>query len=308
MPGSRASASATPTPSQRIVRERALSALASRQWGIVSRRQLTALGFGDDAIWRRVRDGRLHRVHQGIYSVGHAVVGRQGRWLAAVLACGDGAALSHRSGAHLWELRSSSPARPEVSRDGGGRRSRPGLLLYQPDRPLAGEVTLRSGIPVTTVERTLADLAGVLAPRSLERTIARAEAMRLLDVPTLLDAVAHRPGAPAVRRILADWVPSLTRSELEDRMLDLLDAAGLPRPEVNARVGRFEVDLVWRAARLVAETDGHAFHGSRRQVERDRHRDAVLTAAGYRVLRFTWKQVVDRPDEVVRAVATALTH
>ncbi len=304
---SRVSASAAPTPSQRIVRERALSALASRQWGIVSRRQLTALGFGDDAIWRRVRDGRLHRVHQGIYSVGHAVVGRQGRWLAAVLACGDGAALSHRSGAHLWELRSSSPARPEVSLNRAGRRSPHGLMLHQPQRPLGGEVTRRGGIPVTTVERTLADLAAVLSPKALERMIARAEAMRLLDVPRLLEAVARRSGAPVVRQILSDWVPSLTRSELEDRMLDVLDAAGLPRPEVNARVGRFEVDLVWRAARLVAETDGHAFHGSRRQVERDRHRDAVLTTAGYRVLRFTWKQVVDRPEEVVGAVATALT-
>ena len=272
----------------------------------MSRARLHELGFTDDAIWRRVRDGRLRRLHRGVYAVGHVSIGRHGRWLAAVLACGVGAALSLRSAAHLHELRSSSPSRPDVSRSGGGRRHLSGVVLHQPGRPLTGEVVVRERIPVTTVERTLADLAGVLGAGALERAIARAEAMHVLHVPTLLECVALRPGAPIVRGILADWKPPMTKSDLEGLLLDVLASAGLPRPEVNTHVMGFEVDAFWPAARVVAEADSFAFHGSRYDVERDRHRDAVLTAAGYRVLRFTWRQLLDRPAEVTAAVAAAL--
>ncbi|HEY5143840.1 MAG TPA: DUF559 domain-containing protein [Solirubrobacteraceae bacterium] len=270
----------------------------------MTRRQLLGLGYTPAAIHLRVAAARLHRVHRGVYSVGHPVLAREGRWMAAVLACGQGTDLSHRAGAALWEL---LPARGPIEvTTGPGRRAPAGLILHQTRRLDPSERTTRRGIPVTTVERTIADLAGVVSPPRLERVLARAEALELVDVPTLLACAHHRPGAAALRALLADWIPSLTRSELEDRLLAVVLGASLPRPEVNARLSGYEVDLLWRSARVVAEADGHGYHGSRAQVERDRRRDAVLTARGYRVLRFTWQQVTRRPGEVLRALGAAL--
>lgn len=134
----------------------------------------------------------------------------------------------------------------------------------------------------------------------------RADALGLLDVPSLLRSSDHRPGGQAVRRVLAAWSPERTWSELEDRLLELVRGAPVLEPEVNARLLDFEVDLLWRAERVVVEADGHAFHASRAAIERDRRRDALLTAPGHRVLGFTWRQVTTRPDEVLAAIAAAL--
>ncbi len=281
-----------------------MAELATRQWGLVTRRQLLALGFTSDAITLRVAAARLHRVYRGIYSVGHPVLAREGRWLAAVLACGDGAVLSHRSAAALWGLVPGA-TRSEVTA-GRGRRPQRGLILHQTRSISDAETASHRGIRVTTVERTIADLAGELSVRRIERLLARAEALEIVDVPKLLTCAHRRPGVIALRALLEDWAPSITRSELEDRLLMLTLDAGLQRPEVNARLHGYEVDLLWRRSRVVAEADGHGFHNSRAQVERDRRRDAVLAARGYRVLRFTWQQVTRRPGEVSGALSAAL--
>ena len=241
-----------------------------------------------------------------MYAVGHTAIRREGRWLAAVLACGAGAALSHRSAAVLWDLRPSSRGVIDVTAALRGRVSPDGVRLHGTARLVPNEVTVRSGVPVTTVSRTLADLAAVLGHRDLERTFERAEALQVLDTPSVLESVRFRPGAPAVRRILDAWEPVATRSELEVALLRLVVNSGLPRPAVNARVGEFEVDLLWREARLAVEADSIGFHLTRAAMERDRRRDAVLARDGYRVLRFTHRQVSRRPREVIAALDAAL--
>jgi very-short-patch-repair endonuclease len=233
------------------------------------------------------------------------VLRREAYWLAAVLACGPTAVLSHRSAAALWDLRASSRARVDVSVR-VRRHPPPSIDVHHVRRLAPPEVTVSDGIRVTTVSRTLADLAGVLPRRDLERTLERAEAMRVLDVPPLLASVAHRPGARALREIVASWQPTLTRSEFEVRMLRLVRRARLPEPRVNARVADLEIDLVWPEHGLAAEADSLQFHLTRAAMERDRTRDAVLAPLGYRVLRFTDRQIRERPHEVIAALRSVL--
>lgn len=229
--------------------------------------------------------------------------------MAAVLATGPEAVLSHRDAAALWGLRDSAAARIDISvpRD---LRSRPGIRVHRAVLP-ADETTVRRGIPVTTTPRTLLDLATILSARQLERAIEEAEALRLTDPLSLDDLVERhhtRHGAPAIRRVLAAGRigATLTRSELEERFLAFLDAHGLPRPEINVwletSAGWFEVDCLWRRDRVIVELDGYAHHGTRAAFERDRARDRALQATGWRVVRLTWRQL----DEAPRRVAAEL--
>lgn len=260
-----------------------VAALAARQHGVVSRAQLVALGTGRGAVAARIRAARLHRVHRGVYAVGHAVLGRDGRWLAAVLACGDGALLSHRSAGALWDLRPSESARIDVTVPRTTRvRSTSAVAVHRTTRPTK-PATVR-GIPVTTPMRTLDDLAAVLPQRALERAVEQAETLRLLDVAAVR--------SPRVRRLIAthDFAP--TRSDLEKAFLALCRRHGLPRPGVNTYVAGFEVDFAWPEQRLIVETDSHRHHGTRAAFERDRARDARLTAQGWRVVRFTYRQLL----------------
>ncbi len=289
-------------------REVALARAAARQRGLVSWSQLRELGFSEAAIGRRIAAGRLHRIHRGVYAVGHPVIGREGRWLAAVLSVGGVAYLSHASAAQLWDLVGRSDRSVDVTTTARGRRSTPGVRVHTTLRLRPGEVTSRSRIPVTTVERTIVDFASTAAPRRVERAIELADARHLVDVPTLLASARHRPGAAKVRAVLEAWAPLVTRSELEERFVGLVDAAGIGRPESNARVAGIEVDFVWRAQHVIAETDGLQFHASRSAFERDRARDARLTRAGHRVLRFSWAQVTRRPTEVADTLAAALAQ
>ncbi len=284
--------------------DRAVADLAARQHGVVGRRQLRALGLGDDAIDHRHAAGRLHRIHRGVYAVGHAVISQEGRWAAAVLAAGDGAVLSHASAGELWELLETAPRRVEViaPRQVAHPAIRAHLGRLAPD-----EVSECRGIPVTTVARTLLDLAGELPVHRLERAAEEAERRRLtggagLDV--LLDRHPGRKGAAALRRIAESGrLDRVTRSDLEARFLSLLDAAGLPKPRVNMRVragGRaYELDCAWPHARVAVELDGHAYHSTRAAFERDRARDRALQAAGWRVIRVTWRQLRDEPEAVL---------
>jgi len=288
--------------------DRAIASLASRQHGVVSRRQLRALGLRDSAITDRSARGRLHRVHRGVYAVGHPLLTARGRWMGAVLACGPRAALSHASAAALWELRPSAAVIVDVTVPGSGSRARPGLHIHR-----AGviETTVHDGIPVTTPARTILDLAATLPRRPLERLLDRAESARLTDV-VALDALARaHPGHHGAKKLLDalhDHAPgtTLTRSELEERFLELCRDHGLPRPRVNHHVEGRERDFVFPGHRLVVETDGWRHHHSREAFEQDRLRDAELARAGYRTLRFTHRRLAEAPGEVAATVGAVL--
>jgi very-short-patch-repair endonuclease len=281
-------------------------ALAGRQHGIVTRAQLTAFGLDDRAIGRRVRAGRLHRVYRGVYAVGHERLTTHGRFLAAVFACGEHAALSHYSAAVLWALRPERGPRIDVTvPTTGGRKRRGALIVHRAPLP-ADEVTVRQGVPVTTPARTIVDLADGLSRRLIERVLDEAAYLRL-D----LDGRAPRPGrrgAGLLARVLADHEAgsTRTRSDLEELMLSLCRRAGLPQPEVNQVIEGHEVDFVWRETRLIVETDGWGAHRTRAAFETDRLRDAELTAAGWRVVRITKRRLEREPDAVARQIARLL--
>ncbi len=225
--------------------------------------------------------------------------------MAAVLACGAGAVLSHRSAAGIWQILPLDRARPvEVLVPGRFAPSRPGILARHTAALAGRDVRTLGGIPLTRPARTLLDLGSVVSAARLERAVAEAHARGLAGEPELREQLRRhrgRRGAGALRALLDRQAgPAFTRSEAERRLLSLIRAAGVPEPEVNARVGSYEVDFLWRAERVIAETDGYAFHSSRAAFERDRDRDNELQARGYRVLRFSWRQVVSARG-VVRA-------
>jgi very-short-patch-repair endonuclease len=289
-----------------------VAVLAARQHGVVATRQLVALGITQQAVSLRARAGRLHRLHRGVYAVGHTVLTVRGHWMAAVLAAGDGAALSLASATAHWDLRTGVPSIIDVSVPrGGGRYRRPGLRIHRVATLRDDEVTTdKDGIPATTPARTILDMAAILSPSRLESLLDRAERQELTDYPAL-DAMArahpgHR-GASALRQALAthDAGADMTRSELEIAFLELCRAGGLPRPRVNARVEGLEVDFLFPAAKLVVEADSWRFHKTRRDFENDRARDAILAAAGYRTLRFTDRQIAGRPATVIAAIRAA---
>jgi very-short-patch-repair endonuclease len=240
----------------------------------------------------------LHVIHRGVYAVGHRVMSIHARWMAAVLAGGSGAALSHRAAAALWLLH--EPVRLEVTVAGAGR-SRPGVRFHR-SLLAEDEVTAVQGIPVTSVPRTLLDLAAVLPRHRVERAINEAEVRGLSDPLSLADLVDRYPGRRgicAVKAILSRLQAGvrMTRSELESRFLGFARRNHLPAPEVNAHLfvrGRWiECDCVWRTQRLVVELDGRAVHTTAAAFERDRARDRALHAAGWRSVRVTWRQLHD---------------
>jgi predicted transcriptional regulator of viral defense system len=282
---------------------------------VVALSQIRALGLTASAVRERVAAGRLHRIHRGVYAVGHAALTREGHWLAAVLACGPGAVLSHQSAAALLDLRSTARRSIDVTAAGRAGRSRPGIDAHAAKTLAHADRTTVNGIPCTTVARTLLDLAEVVDRHSLARACERADALRLLDMRAVTAAVARatgRRGAARLRAILDDQDPStlLTRSELERRFLDLCRLAGIARPAVNTRLqlhdAIIEVDFAWRDARLVVETAGHITHGTRRAFERDRDRDRRLVLAGWRVVRFTWRQVEHAEREILATLRALL--
>jgi hypothetical protein len=288
-----------PTGDKVVVRrlDEEIAALAVRQHGVVATRQLAALGLPRDAVAKRARAGRLHRVHKGVYAVGHPILTANGYRMAAVLACGPGAALSHASAAALWGIRPTSATRIDVSVPGrGGRRERARLRVHRAASLRDDELTEEEGIRVTTPARTLLDLATQLPRRALERALDQAEVLELFDLTALSAVVrAHERerGAGALSRVLETHAAgtTLTKSKLEELMLSICDQHGLPRPQVNAWVAGLEVDFLFAAQRLVVEADSYRFHHTRTAFERDRERDAILARAGHRALRFTHRQM-----------------
>jgi very-short-patch-repair endonuclease len=286
-----------------------LRVLLRRQHSVITRPQLLALGFTSRVIERRLEAGRLVPLHQGVYLAG-AVASPLAHDMAAVLACAPASYSSHSSASHIWSLtpHMPKPERPEVTVVGRDPR-RPGVRVHRVQALPRTDTTTHKQIPITTPARTLLDLAPTLEPRQLEQALAEALRRRLVRPPTLHSLLARhpgRPGVPALRRLLDSGEPAHSRSELEERFLALLRDADLPAPEVNAQVGPYEIDFLWRDQRLALETDGWDFHSDRTAFEQDRRRDAELVARGYRVIRVTWRQLAEEPIAVVARLAAAL--
>jgi AbiEi antitoxin C-terminal domain/Transcriptional regulator, AbiEi antitoxin/Protein of unknown function (DUF559) len=260
----------------------------------LSRRDLLALGFSAAAIRHRIATGRLHRIERGVYAVGWPKLTRERRWMAAVLACGERAALSHRSAAALWGIGNEPPGRVEVSVRRRGEHRRTGIrAMSRPTLP-AGEVTSRDGIPVTCPARTLLDLATELDDAALERAVNEADKRDLIDPEALratLDGCTGQPGVRRLRALLDRHTFHLSDSELEVLFRPIAAAAGLPQPLTKAWVNGFEVDFFWPDLGLVVETDGLKYHRTASTQTRDRLRDQTHTAAGLTPLRFTHRQV-----------------
>jgi predicted transcriptional regulator of viral defense system/very-short-patch-repair endonuclease len=292
------------TQEQTRALERCLVELAERQHGVVARRQLLNLGFETGAIRRRLRGGRLHRLYDGVYAVGHRVLSREGRWMAAVLFCGDGAVLSHRSAAAHWGIRGGGVARihvtsPSKSRSRGAIRRHYSLLP-------ADEMTEHEGIPVTTVPRTIFDLAAE-EPQGVEAMLREAEYRQLYDrlsLPQLLERYPRRRGAPSVRTALAliHETPGRIESTFEERFAAFLDRHRLRRPHFNACLEvaghRCRVDCLWPDVREIVELDGWDGHSTRSAFREDRARDRRLRAAGYSITRLAWSQLDTEPDQI----------
>jgi very-short-patch-repair endonuclease len=276
--------------------------LAARQHGVVTRHQLLSLGISADAIDHRIREGRLHILHRGVYAFGHRHLTTEGRWLAAVFACGPGAVLSHRSAAALWGLR---PGWRDVLEVSAARTMvrQPGIALHRPRALDADERTVENGIPVTTVSRTITDCADLVSRAELRKLLEQAEVLRLDATPRVIPG---RRGAGRLAAALAELGPvvRLTRSELEDRFLALCRQTGLPLPRTNTLIEGMEVDFCWPERRVAVETDGWEAHGTRTAFRRDRRRSAMLQLAGWTVLRFTYDDVVRDPGYV----RTTLAH
>jgi very-short-patch-repair endonuclease len=275
--------------------DRRLSELARRQHGVIAHGQLVELGLGASAIGAWAKRGRLHRIHRGVYALRYPTLTRNGHFMAAVLACGEGAALSHFSAAVLWGMLGDGGATVHVTAE--RRRRRPGLIVHEAALP-PGERAEQAGIPVTTPARTLVDLADVAPRRTVERAIDEAEFLRL-DCTGLKPRPGRR-GSGALSSVLVVHRPgsSRTRSHLEERFLAICDHHHLPRPEVNVHIEGYECDFVWREQRLIVETDGAAAHGTARAMKRDPARDADLMVAGWRVWRLTYEQLFREPDAV----------
>jgi predicted transcriptional regulator of viral defense system len=288
-----------------------IATLAARQHGVIARRQLIARGVGADSIDHRVERQRLHPVHRGVYAVGYRPLTREGAWMAAVLAGGDAAVLSHRSAAALWGIRETSRRGIELTAP-THRRVRAGISMHQGRVP-SDEVTTHRGIPVTTAARTLLDLAALLDEHHLARAAERAEALRLASPTSLADLVARyprRPGVPTIRRLVERdrIVPTTTANDLERRFLSFLDANALPRPLVNESLDPHTTpDFRWTAHRLIVELDGFETHGTRAAFERDRARDRALMAAGWRVARITKRQLDDAPTTLAAELRALLS-
>jgi hypothetical protein len=286
--------------------------VAAGRWGVISRADLLECGLNTSSITARVRDGRLHRVFRGVYSVIPPSMLRTEGWrVAVVLACGPDAVLSHESAAEFWGMRPHNGTFWSVTVPGDRGRRLKNVRAHQMKLDPA-DVTFVDGIWVTTPARPLLDLAEVVGADQLPRALERAEELRLFDLRAIEAAMARAPGRRGLKPLDAAldlYRPGVvTRSELERRALDLVAAAGLPAPAANAEIAGIdgEVDLLWADRAVVVEIDSARYHSSRRAFERDRRKSAELTALGYRVIRVTDRQLTTEPDWVADRIATVL--
>lgn len=301
--------------SSKVARARryaAVAQLAARQFGVVSLEDLRDCGLSKAEVARQVRDSALHRLHRGVYACGHPNVPLEGRFLAAVKACGARAVLSHFAAAALWGLSEWNDRLVDVTVVGARAPRHPGLRTHR-TRSLeaAAEVTSRDGIPVTSPARTLVDLAPYMRERELRRAVRQGQSLglvRLEELAATLARAGRRRGRRKLTRIIAAG-PAPTRGVLEDVVLELIESAGFERPVVNGPLildGRTLVpDFRWPEEQLVVEADGAAWHDHKLAREADAERQAILEAHGERVVRVTWEQAVSRPAETIARLRAA---
>ena len=279
--------------------------LAERQWGVVAHWQLKECGLSTSAITRWTASGRLHRIYPGVYAVGHKALSTEGRLLAAILYAGPGAALSHASAAHRWELISYMPSTTHVTSP-RRRRSLRGVRVHHTQRV---DRLIHRGLPVTTVARTLLDFASVAPLDRVRKAVAEADFQRRIDLEAI-DAITGvgRPGSARLQRALSLHRPEYARtlSPREDLFLDLCRHHRLPFPEVNVPIGPDKVDALWREAGVIVEVDGGDGHGTIAQMRRDRERDLRLRDAGFVVLRYSGLQVTSSRPAVAADIRRAL--
>jgi predicted transcriptional regulator of viral defense system len=292
------------TPSVDLV----LARIAARQHGLLRLAQLLAAGLSRKAISRRVRVGRLHRVYHGVYALGHRGLSRHGLWLAGVYAAGEGAGLSHLCAAALRELRELRTDFVDVVAP--KRRAPNGPLRVHASRTLhPSDITTYKGIPVTTVARTCVDLTDVLSPHQLANVMHEAAYRKCLNRVQLEEAMARAAGRQNLRVLtkalaLNESGSAGTKSPHEDAFLALLESAGIPEPLVNIQLLGEEVDCHWPDRKLVVEVDGRG-HGRRRTRRDDVRRDTALEAAGWKVLRFSGREIERRPQDVLARLRSA---
>jgi very-short-patch-repair endonuclease len=288
--------------------QRRVLAIAARQHGAIASAQLSEAGLGRHRVAHLVGIGWLRRQHHGVYLVGPLATPFT-RAMAAVLAFGDKAVLSHRAAAVLWGVCPLPIREIHVTvSTSSGIHSRDGIRAHRCRDLHPPDATRRDGVPVTSPARTLLDLATQVSQRDLTRAADEARVHHLVADHSLNEQFRrypHHRGTPALTQAI-QTEPALTRSEAERRLLELIRAARLTTAETNVRVGQHEVDFLWREQRLVVEVDGYAFHSSRGAFERDRRRDADLAREGIRVVRVTWRQIADEPEAIVATLAAAL--
>lgn len=290
----------------------AIRTLAERQHGVIANRQLLELGIGEGLVFRRQEAGLLIPLYRGVYALAHKRITREGRWMAAVLACGPGAVLSHFNAGCLWGI-CGSYGRIEVLRQAGGFRpgGHYGVRLHQTRRLHSYEVTLEKGIPVAAMERVLLDLAGRTDAKRLERVVVQAYKSGKLDWGRLGRIVTRRRGCKGVgklRQIVLEVEPEAleTKSVSEIDFLALCRKAKLPTPAVNVLVEGHLVDFLWSTQKVIVETDSWSYHGDRPTFEKDRQTDVDLIAAGYDIHRTTFKMLERNPDPFLNNVHRAL--
>ncbi len=276
--------------------------------------ELAECGVDRNGVARRVRQGRLHRLHRGVYAVGHRRVSLRGRFRAAVLACGRGTALGWFAAAADWEFIPWKERPVEVIVTRGVTRRIEGVKVHRSRSLTRQDVEYRDGLWVTSPARTLLDLATVLPEQALRRAARQAQALKLVSIAELLEITERcngHHGAAKLRAVVSDG-PAPTRSKLEDMLLDLIDGAGIPRPEINAKLrlgGRTIIpDYLWRDRRLAIEADSVAWHDHKLTRENDADKQAILEAHGWRVLRVTYEQTKRHPRQTLARIRAALTR
>jgi very-short-patch-repair endonuclease len=292
--------------------DREIARLAQGQHGVVARRQLLAMGMGSGAIAVRLERGQLHELHRGVYVVGFRRITTRGRWMAAILAAGPGAVLSHRSAARLWRLMPPRAERIDVAAPDRQVR-REGIEAHR-CQVRDDEWLVRDGIPATSPIRTIFDLAAMVPMRELERAFHEAEARQVTDrisLPMLMERYPGRRGAKNLRALLDARKPvGITRNDFEEAFVALVDRYGLPRPRMNADLairGRFfEIDALWERERVAVELDSRRIHGTHRKFESDRQRGRILIAEGWRTMHVTWRQLQEEPTAIAEDLEQAL--
>jgi len=293
-------------------RDQKLAAIAGAQRGRVARRQLLAVGITASMIQTMLVHRWLHRLHPGVYAVGHLAPIPWGNETAALLACPRGGLLSHESAAELWRIRPPQPSAPIHVTVTTHQIRRAGIRIHRSRALRPRDIRVREQLPVTAPARTLLDIAPDLSARELERALDEALVRRIVRLDEIAEILGRASGIRGAARLgsLIERHPgsTFTRSQAEERFLGLVRSAGLPEPLLNVRVEGFEVDSFWPGHRLVVEVDGYAYHATRSAFEHDRAKGSKLAAAGIATARVTWLQMEHEPYAVTARVAQALVR